>query len=330
MTDNQTPSRTYRARGPADLLALVPSLLGFHPEDSVVVLTVGDAAQPFHARVDLPTDPVAVDDLAGHLAEVARRNATTRLALLVYCDDAGLAEALSVALECRLDGTGTDLVCAVRADGRRWWVLDGWADAAGVAYDVRSHPWTAQAVVEGTVVLSSRQELADSLVGTDLEETARIAGLADEVAAGLRRATRRQLVPEGRWVRARVRRFLEDGERLDPHDAARLCTMMAVSLEVRDVAWAEMTHDNAAHHVDLWRDVVRRVPEELRAAPAAMLGFAAWLSGNGALAWCAVDRAQQAEPGYGLAGLLTQALAGAVPPSAWRPFPPDALTLFAQ
>jgi Domain of unknown function (DUF4192) len=91
-----------------------------------------------------------------------------------------------------------------------------------------------------------------------------------------------------------------------------------------------MSHDDAARHVDLWRDVVRRVPVELRAPAAALLGFAAWLSGNGALAWCAVDRAQEAQPGYGLAGLLTQALAGAVPPSTWRPIPRDALAVFAR
>jgi len=130
-------------------------------------------------------------------------------------------------------------------------------------------------------------------------------------------------------VRRRVSRFLDDGGRLDAHDVARLVASMALSLEIRDVAWAEMTRDNAARHVDLWRDVVRRAPVELRAAAASLLGFAAWLSGDGALAWCAVDRAQQAEPGYSLAGLLTQMLAGAMPPSAWRPFPPESLTLFA-
>jgi hypothetical protein len=89
-----------------------------------------------------------------------------------------------------------------------------------------------------------------------------------------------------------------------------------------------MSQANAAGHVDLWRDVVRRAPAQVRAAPAALLGFAAWLSGNGALAWCAVDCAQEADPGYSLAGLLTQALTGAVPPSAWRPFPAEALTAF--
>jgi hypothetical protein len=69
---------------------------------------------------------------------------------------------------------------------------------------------------------------------------------------------------------------------------------------------------------------------ELRAAPAALLGFAAWLCGDGALAWCAVDAAQECEPGYGLASLLTDALAAAVPPSVWRPVPPSALGVFAD
>jgi hypothetical protein len=41
-----------------------------------------------------------------------------------------------------------------------------------------------------------------------------------------------------------------------------------------------------------------------------------------------VERCQQVEPGYGLAGLLTTALANAVPPSTWRPLSPEGLTLF--
>jgi hypothetical protein len=82
-------------------------------------------------------------------------------------------------------------------------------------------------------------------------------------------------------------------------------------------------------HVELWRDLVRRTPHDLMAAPAALLGFAAWLSGDGALAWCAVERCQEVEPDYRLAGLLTQALAGAVPPSTWRPFDQADLALFA-
>jgi hypothetical protein len=354
--DRTRHQSTRRVSTPADLLALVPGLMGFHPEDSVVVVTVGAARHPFHARVDLPDDPVGVEDLAGHLAEVAGRHGLTQVAAVVYSSDAGLAEALGEALADRLAAVGVELVVLVRADGTCWWTLHarpaggpagglaggpaggpaGEADAPGTPYDVSTHPLTARAVVEGTVVLGSRRELAESLVGTDPEEAETVAVLADAVAARLAPrdgargpGLRERLALEGRWVRHRVRRFLRDGHRLDTHDVARLATLVAVSTEVRDVAWAELTHDNAARHVDLWRDVVRRVPVDVRAAPASLLALAAWVSGSGALAWCAVDVAQQADPDYRLAGLISQALTAAVPPSTWQPFPREALTLFA-
>lgn len=333
-----TDMHTVRASGPADLLALVPGLLGFHPEDSVVVITLGDATHRFHARVDLPSDPVGLEDLADYLTRVAHRNGVRSLAVVVYSEDAGLAETLVHDLATRLLAVHVEVACAVRADGERWWCVDPQARRGpGTPYDISAHPLMAQAVVEGTVVLGSRRELADSLVGTDPEETEEIERLADEVALRMlqaadspvgARAARHHLVVEGRWVRHRVRRHLEDRVRLDASDVARLLVLVHLSLEVRDVAWAEMTHRNAALHVDLWRDVVRRAPVDLRAAPAALLGFAAWLSGNGALAWCAIDCAQESQPDYGLAALLTEALAGAVPPSAWRPLPTGALSLF--
>jgi hypothetical protein len=341
---DRTPStpRTLRVSTPADLLALVPGLLGFHPEESVVLVTVGPARDPFHARVDLPDDPVGVEDLAGYLGEVAGRHGVTQVAVVVYSPDAGLAEALGRELSDRLEGAGAELVVLLRADGERWWALHSRPEAGpeeepddpGTPYDVSSHPIMARTVAEGTVVLGSRRELADSLVGADPAEVDRVAGLADEVATRLLPGggdtpLRERLALEGRWVRHRVCRYLADGQRLDSHDVARLATLVSVSTEVRDVAWAEMRHDNAGQHVDLWRDVVRRVPVDVRAAPAALLGFAAWISGAGALAWCAVDAAQEADPDYGLATLLGKALTAAVPPSTWQPFPRDALTLFA-
>ncbi len=323
MSDTQP----LRAKDPGDLLALVPSLLGFHPEESVVLLTVGDAVTPFHARVDVPSDPVEVEQLAGYLADVAGRHGTTRVAVLVYSRDAGMAEAVGAALDQRLSRVLVDLVCAVRADGERWYPFDGRGE--GTPYDVRSHPWMAQAVADGRVVLGSRRELADTLVGDDDERTERVARLGEEVACGLGLG-RHRLAVEARWVRQRVDRFLDDRGPLDDADLARLLVLMQLSVELRDVAWAEMSRETADAHVDLWRDVVRVAPQHLRAPAAALLGFAAWLSGDGALAWCAVERAQQAQPGYSLAGLLTEALAGAVPPSAWTPIPLDSLPLLER
>ena len=78
-----------------------------------------------------------------------------------------------------------------------------------------------------------------------------------------------------------------------------------------------MSRDDAARHLRLWTDAVQRAPDDLVAAPAALLGLAAWLAGNGALAWCAVDRCQTVDPGNTLAELVADMLTHAVPPSTW-------------
>ena len=48
--------------------------------------------------------------------------------------------------------------------------------------------------------------------------------------------------------------------------------------------------------------------------PAALLGWAAWQAGHGALAWIAVDRCREVAPGYGMAAILAGCLEEAVPP----------------
>ncbi len=50
-----------------------------------------------------------------------------------------------------------------------------------------------------------------------------------------------------------------------------------------------------------------------------MLGFAAWLSGEGALAWCAVERCLEGDPGDALAHNVAALLQNAVPPSTLDP-----------
>lgn len=319
-----TKSTTLRARTPEDLLAAVPCVLGFRPSDSVVMLTFTSAppGQTFHARVDLPTDPADHPEVVRLLLEPVLRHRVGLVAFVLYTDDAAAAAALSAAL---LDGfslAGVEVVDVLRADGQRWFGLrsgrapDG---DAGRPYDDRSHPFRAQAVLDGRVTLESREELAATLVGTDLDGIEAVGA-----AAASRTVPRRQRPAEARWVRATVLRGL-DG----PLSDAAVGRLVAAcrDVEVRDVAWALMSREDARRHVELWRDVVRRCPTELLAAPASLLAFAAWLAGDGALAWCALDRCALADPDYRMAGLVAHTLEQALPPSAWTPLPESALTV---
>jgi hypothetical protein len=327
---------TPRIASPGDLLALVPTVLGFHPEDSLVLVVTSGEVGALHARVDLPDDEEGVALVVQHLLHAVTRAQARQVALVAYSDDWLATEDLVDALVEQLHARDVEVLCAVRADGERWYPLGWLADDElddGVPYDVFAHPITAQAVLDGRVVFGSRSDLADSLVGGDPEAVESVARAAEEA---LRRSmtasrpplgmpspdgARAHLMTEGYWVRERVRRWVRTGEPLDHDEVGRLVVATA-SIDVRDVAWAEITRSDAGAHVELWRDVVRRTPRDLLAAPAALLAFAAWLAGDGALAWCAVERCQEAEPDYSMAALVSQALVAALPPSTWQPIPP--------
>lgn len=115
---------------------------------------------------------------------------------------------------------------------------------------------------------------------------------------------------------ARMQRFHRDGVRLSDTETARLLVAVE-SIPIRDQVWLDINRSNASSHVALWTDLTKRAPDEARAAPASLPGFASWLSGHGALAWCALDQIPKNKP-YGLANLVTAAVQTGMHPREWE------------
>jgi hypothetical protein len=90
-----------------------------------------------------------------------------------------------------------------------------------------------------------------------------------------------------------------------------------------------MSRTSAPDHVRVWRDLLRRAPRDLVPGAAFLLGLAAWLDGDGALAWCAVDRCREVDPGHSLAQHLADLLQQAVPPATWSPIEESRLPLLS-
>jgi Domain of unknown function (DUF4192) len=310
---------TFTVRSPADVLALIPYTFGFHPEDSLVLLALGDSGRPFQARIDLPADvadlPVIVDRLVGP----AVANRAERAILVAYCEDECLASVGLRRLEDGLAAAGIATVLAFRADGSRWFPVERGAEVAdGVPYDVRTHELTSESVLDGRVTFRSRQELASSLTVQDPEEAERLRAAHDRLPA-VRAGDRFTSAVESRWLARTVRQHVAAGRPFDVDVGARVLRAIAVAA-VREHAWCAMTREDAESHIRLWTDLVRRCDGDVVAPAAAVLGFAAWLNGNGALAWCAVDRALCADPDHSMARLVADLLDGAMPPSTWRPY----------
>ena len=150
MTSPNSP--TFRIRTEADVLALVPYTLGFHPVDSLVLVTIDGEKRPFQARIDLPDDPDAMPDVAEHLVVAAVRNGAERALVIAYTDDECVGRAAVDALVDVLDAARVPVVLAIRADGSRWFRLGdaaGDGDPEGEPYDVRGHELSSRAVLDG-------------------------------------------------------------------------------------------------------------------------------------------------------------------------------------
>ena len=305
----QGPDAPYVARTPEDLLATVPVVLGFVPEESVVMLTFG-APRCFHARVELPTLAEEVMPMIESLVEPAVRHGVATVALFGFHHaDRWTADVLRV-LASALRGHGIGVVTCLRAHGGRWWRVGTTAElddrGEGQAFDAASHPFRARSVLEGRVTHPDRASVAATLAPDP-------GGVAGEVLAGL-------VEP----VSVTTRRFEEllrarcgSGTPVTDAEVAELLVGLRQG-RCRQAVARHLRRDTARGQVDLWSEVLRRAPRERVPDAAAAVALAAWVVGDGALAWCAVDRGVEVEPEHPDCAMVARLLQRAVSPEGWE------------
>ncbi len=323
-TDPDDQVSRLRARTPADLLGVVPYLLGFHPTESLVLVLLGARHVVMTARMDLAAlaDPV---ELAAYLEDLRRGQQAAGLIIIAYSrSEQARSDTLRLAAE--LDDAV--LVDALLADGERWWsvLCDGvCCPAEGTPYDATSDPLSAAAVYAGLSALPDRQALEALVAGPRDTDVRGLEVLADDTLAelaGTSVGTRKRL------VRRLIQQLLTTGPGTADDSAAfdhpvlsdaesiRLAVLVH-NIEVRDVAWAQLTREQADLHVALWQHVVVRTPPWLAPAPLCLLGISAWVAGNGALQNCCIERVERIDPDYSMASLLADINRRALPPSYW-------------
>lgn len=301
---------TLTAHGPGDLLAAVPVVLGFHPHDSLVMLTFG-AARTFHARVDLPpTAGGEVDEIVGTLLAPCRTHEVDHVAFVVYSGDRRLAATLAAALVPAFVADGIGVIDVLRAHEGGWCsvpIRAGAAERPPTPYDDTHHRFSAQAVFEGRVTLGSRDEVR-ATVAPDLDLRRRWEDRMARLSPGATdAATARGLVAG--WARS--------GDAPDDDGAARVLDVVT-RVEVRDAALYAVTRDTVEDHLRVWSALLRGAPDPQVPDVAAVTAFCAWQSGHGALAWCALDRCFEIDADHRLGRCLAECLVRALPPSAWE------------
>ncbi|MEV4199379.1 DUF4192 domain-containing protein [Micromonospora globbae] len=331
---------TLRVGGPAELLALLPYLLGFHPTSSLVVVALAGSNLLNVARLDLP----ATEQMRRMTAALHRVAATTKThgatgTILVGYGTTEQVDPSMRAATVALTAASVPVKEALRVDtGRYWSYLCDNPDCCppqGVPFDPTTTVAAAAATTAGLVALPDRTAVAARLAPVTgaardrmAEATAGAAQfLLDLVEAAAPEASNnphapldasldtplgRALLAAGRTYLTQAQHRYRAGAAVDD-DRVALMTMLLELPQVREFTARRTTA--AQWEIDMWADLVRRAEPEFATGPAIMLTLAALQAGDGALAAIAVQRALQADPSDRLANLLAQAVAEGIDPA---------------
>lgn len=323
------PAGRVRLSDPGELIAAVPHLLGFHPQDSVVLLALHGKQLGLTLRADLVDIEQA--SLLGEqmLVPLARQGPTGAVLVVIggelTPDGDPPRRALVEVLDQVFSGAGIPLAhvawAAATAGGASWRCYDD-PTCAGTVVDPAATPLAAATVAAGAVTYRSREEIAGLLAADDPAALRRRVALlraadAEHPMGAAVRAQRLTRLAELRRQAAAGDIELSDGTVAEV--ASALCDH-----RVRDACLSWCTGPGAVAAERLWLALVRATPAPQRAEPAALLALVAYLRGDGALAGLAVEDALRACPEHSLSGLLRAALNGGLPPEVLRTVVADA------
>ena len=295
---------------PDELLSALPHVLGFIPEESVVTVPLGSELPV--ARIDIPKTADERRQVVASLGAAYARNVgqpDTMVAIVCLTEDRHAAETTTRCLASTLQRAGIDTTIRLWATATQWTNLNS-GDTGARSAESETRMAAEAAYLGKPPPAASRDSLSSALVGD-----------RTPVAAVLSQArTLAQQEPTGAqhdWAVGRLAQFHTDGRSLSDLEAARL--LVAVEAKpTRDALWVDMSRENSASHADLWSDLTRRAPEEVRTPAASLLAFSNWLQGDGAKAWVALDQIPADTEPYTLAGLTAGVLEAGMHPGIWE------------
>ncbi len=309
---------TVRIDSPDAAVAATPFLIGFPPEDSVVLLLLDeDDLLQVSMRVDLPPG----GDLAW-LQTILRGipdPVPGSVVILAYADEAHpeFAQAAAMWVMHALLPVMEVIDLVLVSDGRyvSFILGDGELEEGSPLSALADHAVVAGCVAAGLSHVASRRELVTSL---ELVE--------DEVTAAVRRSLRQAV--EGDYptrrdiLEERALALLADSADLTPDDV--VCVAKACrDVHVRDPLLT-LFLDQCEDHTGLLSGARTRLVYCLTHTPgrhagsvAATLALLSWADGDGAAALVAVDRSLQADSSNTLAPLVAHALENGLPPDTW-------------
>jgi hypothetical protein len=305
-----------------DLITAVPFLIGFHPTDSIVLVSVKDGSIGLAMRIDLPQtlDSDAIDLLAHHFI---REKADAALILAYMPDEREDGDSILISLGAGLIRNGITIQESLLIrNGRYRSIICRDSTCCSLIGrelpEIKNSEMAAEHVVAGIPMpYANISELIDALAADpqshDLE-------WSDEV-------NRFYIAGDAETINDLRRNGVETMELLldefrmgyGPRDKSLVARMIGrmSDVQVRDYALGVHDEDSYDLFFSMWRELIRLAPRGFVSPIACIVAAMAYESGDGALAQKALDRALADDEKYPLAQLLRRVFNAGWPPESF-------------
>lgn len=305
-----------------DLITAIPFLIGFHPTDSIVLISIKDGAIGLAMRIDLPSqlESDQIDLLAHHFLREESEAALIVAYMPEHRDD---GDSILIALGAGLIRNGVDIQESIVVQTGRYRSIICRDASCCPPYgkampEIDGSEIAAEHVVAGIPMpYQNISQLIETLSADPSSLTlawvSEVSDFAfndeDPNAAALRRDgvdTMDLLLDDFRMGYGATNRTL----------VARMIGRMN-DLQVRDYAMGVHSEDTYDLYFMMWRELLRLAPVGYVAPIACIVAAMAYEGGDGALAQKALDRALEDDQSYPLAALLRRVFNAGWPPESF-------------
>lgn len=316
-------SPELRLPRPGALIAALPAVLGFAPENSLVLVSLHDGDIDAVIRVDLSRELTEhSDQLAAMLAD---SHVQTTIAVIV---DAANALGLSCIAECR--DLCDDLAAALQryeisltasyvvdhiAAGAHWYCGDG-CGAYGLVEDPAASPLAVAAVLEGRRLYGRRADVQAFIDVADISQADALAKIISEFqpqrwaqrCADLSERCRRDITA----VLTAAHNVCHGGHLGDTELAELACAI--TDAVVRDMLYALAVGPESGPVEALWALLARSLPNPWRVEALTLLALTSYARGDGVLAGVTLGAALYINSAHHMASMLHMALRSGIRP----------------
>lgn len=310
---------------PHDLLAAIPFLIGYHPNDSLVLVAIKAGNVSMAMRIDYPKiENADAYDLLSHHLKLDEADSALLIAYVplnnsqIYESGADVLGQMATSLSTN----DIEIRESIEVIGTRWRSvicadISCCPPEGNPLPDFESSRVAAEQVMQGrSLPFIDVSKLADSIaalpnIGNEFRVQVE-SYFVHEDSPDLNEKQR-----DGATAVVDLGQLYEAGRgNSDPDLVAQVIGRLS-DIQVRDYALGIHSEETLDAYWSMWRELLRIAPVGYVAPIASIFAAVAYESGQGALAHKALDRALIDNPGYSLALLLRRVFSAGWPASAF-------------